>query len=110
MNKLRIGKMDRSIIIEELVKSQGEDYGEPVEQWLPWGEPVWANVYSGGSREFEAARQISSEIDTQFQIRYLEGVKPTMRISYEGLLYEIVRIQEVGRRERLNLWAKARQE
>lgn len=106
---LEIGKLDRLITIQELTQGKGTRYGEPTETWTDWAT-VWANVYSGGGREFEAARQITAELDTQFQIRWLSGLKPTMRILYEDRVYEILRIQEVNRRERLNVWTKARQE
>ncbi len=105
---LPIGKLDRRITIQSLTQGLGTEYGEPTETWSDWAT-VWANVYMGGGREFEAARQITAEIDTQFQIRYVSGIQETMRISYDGRLYDIYRIQEVGRHERLNLWAKARQ-
>lgn len=105
---LPIGKMDRQITIEALTQGQGSKYGEPTETYAPWAT-VWGNKYEGGGREFEAARQITAEIDTQFQIRYVAGLSTTMRITYEGRQYDILRIQEVGRRNRLNIWAKARQ-
>lgn len=108
MPNIPIGRMDRVITIEQLTQGVGVEYGEPTQTWSTWKE-VWANVYFGGGREFEAARQINAEIDTQFQVRYVAGLAPTMRISYEGRTYDIYRIQEVGRRNRLNIWAKARQ-
>jgi len=104
-----IGRMDRRITIQELTQGVGAEYGEPTETWADFAT-VWANVYNGGGHEFEQARQITAEIDTQFQIRYMPGITNTMRISYEGRLYDIHRIDEVGRRRRLNLWCKARQE
>ncbi len=106
---LPVGKLDRRITIQESVRGVGAAYGEPTQTWTDWAT-VWANVYSGAGRELEAARQITAEIDTQFQIRYVAGLKPTMRISYEGRIYDIYRIEEVGRRNRWNIWAKARQE
>lgn len=105
---LPIGKLDRRIAIESATKGQGAEYGEPTETWATWLS-TWANVYSGGGREFEAARQINAEIDTQFQIRWRSGLNTTMRILYESRYYDIYRIQEVGRQERWNIWAKARQ-
>lgn len=105
--ELPIGRMDRRITIQQLTQGVGEEYGEPTETWSDWST-VWANVYYGGGREFEAARQLNAEIDTQFQIRYRAGMLPTMRIVYEGRYYDIYRIDEVGRRSRWNIWAKAR--
>jgi SPP1 family predicted phage head-tail adaptor len=104
---LQIGKLDRRITIQQLTKGVGEDYGEPTETWSDW-VTVWANVYSGAGREFEQARQVNAEIDTQFQIRWRPGILATMRILYDGRYYDIQRIQEVGRRDRLNIWTKAR--
>lgn len=106
---LRIGKMDRLITIEQATEIQGSDYGENTQTWSTW-KLLYANVYTGGGREFEAAKQINAEIDTQFQIRWVDGLSPKMRISYDGRYYDIYRIQEVGRRQRWNIWARARQE
>lgn len=102
-----IGKMDRRIRIEALTKGQGSRYGEPTESWVEFAT-VWANVYSGGGREFQAAQHITAEIDTQFQIRYIAGLTPTMRLLFDGRYYDIFRLQELGRRRRINIWAKAR--
>jgi len=103
---LQIGKCDRRITIQRLTESQGE-HGEPTEAYTDW-TTVWANKYESG-REFEAARQINPEIATMFQIRYLSGLSATMRISYDGKFYDIDHFVEVGRRDRLNIFAKARQ-
>ena len=104
---MAIGKLDRQITIQALTKGIGADYGEPTESWSDWAT-VWANVYYGGGREFAAAQQLNAEIDTQFQIRYIAGLSITMRISYDNRYYDIYRIDEVGRRNRWNIWAKAR--
>jgi SPP1 family predicted phage head-tail adaptor len=107
MPELEIGKLDRLITIQALTQSTGTEYSEPLESWADWAK-VWANVYSGAGREFEMARQITAEIDTMFQIRYRSGVVDTMRISYDGRIYDIYRIQEVNRKRRLNVFCKAR--
>lgn len=105
---LSIGKLDRRITIQQLVQGVGVEYGEPTESWADWAT-VWANVYPANGREFQDAAQMTAEADTQFQIRWVEGLEATMRISYDGRLYDIYRIDEVGRYSRLNIWAKARQ-
>lgn len=107
MTLMPIGKLDRRITIQALTQGVGSVYGEPTETWTDWAT-VWANVYYGGGREFAAAQQVTAEIDTQFQIRYMAGLVPTMRIVYDGRYYDIHRIDEVGRRNRWNIWAKAR--
>lgn len=108
MPAVTLGKMDRRITIQKLIQGIGPTYREPTETWATWAT-VWANVYSGSSRELDAARQISVEVDTQFQIRWLEGLSESMRIVYQGVNYHIYNIQEVGRRDRINIFAKAKQ-
>ena len=105
--KLQIGRYDRNIVIQKQVQSKGAVFGEPTESWVDFAS-VWANVYSGSGRELLAARQVSAEVTTQFQIRYIAGISPTMRILYDGLIYDIVSFSEIGRRERLDIFAKAR--
>lgn len=103
--KLQIGKYDRRITIQALIAGQG-DNGAPTEAWTDL-DTVWANAYSSG-RELEAAKQINAEISTQFQIRYRSGLSATMRVLWEGRYYDIDHITEIGRRDRLNIFAKAR--
>jgi SPP1 family predicted phage head-tail adaptor len=61
-----------------------------------------------GEEKFVAAREIQSGIDAIFQIRYDAGVKPIMHIRYNGADYDIVSIQEIGRREGLEIVARRR--
>lgn len=104
-----IGKLDRTIIIENPTETKGSTFGEIQRSWATW-HTCAANVYFGGGREFESARQINAEIDSQFQIRWVTGLTAKMRINYDGRYYDIVRIQEIGRKNRINIWATARQE
>jgi SPP1 family predicted phage head-tail adaptor len=106
--KLQIGKLDRRITLQRSTQGQGL-HGEPIETWSDFAT-VWANAYSGSGREFSAARQVNAEVSMQFQIRYLDGLTTTMRILFEGKFFDIDRFSEVGRRERIDIFAKARQE
>jgi SPP1 family predicted phage head-tail adaptor len=104
---LPIGKLDRRITIEQATQGVGP-FGEPVETWAALAT-VWANAYAGSGKEFVAARQINAEVSMQFQIRWIADLSTTMRILYDGKYFDIVDIAEVGRHERLNIFAKARQ-
>lgn len=103
---LPIGKLDRLITIQEATDTQGSDYGDNTKSWATWKSP-WANVkhFSGGEKQ--EARQIYAEVKTRFQIRWVSGLSPKMRISYDGRYYDIYEIEEVGRRQRWNIWARA---
>jgi SPP1 family predicted phage head-tail adaptor len=102
--KLPIGRLDRRITLQTLVQSQGAVYGEPTEQYRDFATVAAAALPLSG-REIAAARQIDSKVNAQFQIRYLPGVDSTMRILYGGDAYDIQSVEEVGRRERLNIFA-----
>lgn len=104
---LSIGKLDRRITFQQSTQGQGL-HGEPTEIWSDFAT-VWANAYSGSGREFTEARQVNAEISMQFQIRYIDGLSATMRILYNGAYYDIDRISEVGRHDRIDIFAKARQ-
>jgi len=86
--KLQIGKLDRRITIESRTQTQGA-YGELVNAWTTLATP-WANVYSGGGREFVAAKQVNAEISIQFQIRWRGDVTDTMRVLWDGKYFDIV--------------------
>lgn len=105
--KLQIGKYDRRITLQQSIQGQGL-YGEPIETWFDFAT-VWGNAYSGPGREFTAARQVNAEVSVQFQIRYLDGLTATMRILFEGKYFDIDHFSEVGRRDRIDIFAKARQ-
>ena len=102
-------RLDRRITIQNLTKGQGPVYGEPTQTYSEWAA-VWACVTPWRGREFNEGGQITAEVDTKFHIRYLAGMSPTMRIIHDGLSYDIYRIEEVGRRDRLNVYGKARRE
>jgi SPP1 family predicted phage head-tail adaptor len=106
--RLQIGKLDTRIVIEHYATTTGE-YGEPIKAWVSFAT-VWANKYEGSGRELVGAKQINAEITTQFQIRFMEGLSAKMRIVVDGRYHDIASILEVGRRDRLNIFTKARHE
>lgn len=103
-----IGRMDRRITIQAPTQAQGGTYGEPTQSWAEWAV-VWAKVTSTGGREFHDAAQLSAEITTRFQIRYKAGLVPTMRILFEGRIYHIHHVNELGRHWAWEIFAKARE-
>jgi SPP1 family predicted phage head-tail adaptor len=61
---------------------------------------VWAEAQPIGGREYTALRQAQSEITIRFRLRYLAGVTPAMRVSWNGGQYDIVEVIDVGARNR----------
>lgn len=105
--KQPIGSMREVITIQALTQGQGAQYGEPTKSWADWAV-VYANVYDGPGRELEAARQQIGEVVTQFQIRWAAGLSVTMRILFNGLIYDIQRIVEFRKENRWDIYATAR--
>lgn len=102
-------KLDRLITIQTITQSKDETSGEAIRTPSTFAQ-VWASVTPWQGREFTQAGQLSAEITTRFHIRYLDGLNPKMRIIHEGKTFEIFRIEPVGRGDRQNIYAKARDE
>jgi SPP1 family predicted phage head-tail adaptor len=102
------GKLDRRIALR--VATQGaDDFGSPVETWADLAV-VWAEKRDLRGREFYQANADNAEIETVFRIRWRSDVSPLNRIAYDGRDYDIVSVAEIGRRDGLEIMAKARAE
>jgi len=104
---MRAGELDRSIVIDDLTDAK-DDYGGKTETWAPFAT-VWAKVTPLRGGEYQAAAQIGAQVDTVFRIRWLAGVTRRMRINYDGQVYDIQHIAELGRREGLAIMARIHQ-
>lgn len=102
---MEAGKLRHRIMIEAPTGAQNE-FGEPVEGWSLFAS-VWASREDLTGREAFLAQQAKSEVTSRFRVRYLDGVTGSMRISSDGVLYNIESVQDVdGRRRSLVLLAK----
>jgi SPP1 family predicted phage head-tail adaptor len=102
------GKMDRQITLQKFTVTQ-DAYGEPIETWTTLAE-VWAQYLPGGGNERFAAQQVFAETEARFLIYWRNDVTPVNRLQFDGKGYDILAVQEIGRREGLELRAKARAE
>ena len=103
---MRAGELDRSIVIETPTEAQ-DDYGGRTPTWATFAT-VWAKVMPARGRESVAADQVVALADTVFRIYWLSGLTTKMRVSYDGQLYDIAHLAEIGRREGLDLMATLR--
>ena len=81
------GKLRHSITIQVSTVTQ-DDYGASVESWDTFAT-VRASVEPLQGREYFAAQQVQAEVTTRFRIRYLAGVKPSMRVLFEGRTFDV---------------------
>lgn len=61
---------------------------------IEWQEfcTVWAAIYPISGKEYFSSKEINSEITTKVKIRYQSGIKPSMRISYNERIFEILSV------------------
>lgn len=82
-----------------LSKSVSRDsMGGEVPTWVV-EETVWAAVKPLRTRELLAAKAAQVEATIQFNVRYLATVVPEWRVRWDGKLYSIVSVIDVGGRK-----------
>ena len=102
---MQIGRLDRRIVIEVNTPTRSPS-GEKVDSWATLAT-VWAEVRPLRGKEFFDAAAVQSEIDTKFRIRFRSDLTTKMRINYDGNLYDIHSIAELGRHAATEIMASA---
>lgn len=103
---MEAGKLDRRISLQRRSLAAPNVHGEQVESFATYAT-VWAEKLEGGGREAFVAQQTYASTDMRFRIRHRTDVLVTDRISFDGKGFDIVGINEIGRREGLELFARA---
>jgi SPP1 family predicted phage head-tail adaptor len=103
---MRIGKLDRRIVIEQQVTAK-DDWNYDYTTWTTYAT-VWANKMDKGATEREEVDRQTALTRTIWNIRYNSGVNATMRISFGGLYYYITGVEEVNRRQEMNVYTELR--
>ena len=106
---LQAGRLDAQITLQSATEAQ-DVFGEPIQTWsdLTTDPTVWAEVIPLSGRERFEAQQVNAEVDTTFRIRYRTDLDEQMRVVYNSTPYDIHAIQELRRREGLELLTVAR--
>ena len=70
-------------------KTTGADsWGQPVETWETVAIAP-AEVYPLSGREYIAAQAEQAGVTTKITIRYQAGIEPAMRVTHDGMTYNI---------------------
>lgn len=102
--KTNIGRRDRRIVIQELTNAP-DAYNQPIPTWSTFAS-VWASVQDKGGGEGYQADQLTASRNTVFNIRYLSGVRETMRILYNSRYYNIRLVVSPDRNRSLEITAE----
>lgn len=100
------GRRDRRIIVEQLAVTQSST-GAAVETWSTLAT-LWAEARLPTGRELLQAGQVAGELDRVFVVLWRDDIEPKMRIRFDGQVYDIVSVAEMGRREGLLIGATVR--
>ncbi len=82
------GRLNRRVTLQ----SQTVEQDAVGQAKLVWSDvaTVWAAIWPLRGKELYAAQQANSEIEVRIRIRYISGVKPTMRALCSGRVFEIL--------------------
>lgn len=94
-------KRDYRHKINFLKKVPGYDgYGEPVDDWIPFEEGVWASKDPLLGNEYFNALTLDTKVEVKFNMHFLKGVTNEMRIQHGVEVYEIlsaINVQSLNR-------------
>jgi SPP1 family predicted phage head-tail adaptor len=103
---MQAGKLDRRVTIQRRTQTQAAN-GEYVNQWNNVAT-VWATVKDLRGNEFFAARQTNAEVTTRFYLRWHRDITVLDRILCDGVVYDLIQVSEMGRRQGLEILAIAK--
>ena len=101
---MRAGKLDRLLTIRQPTETR-DGHGGVVKSYATLATVHGGMVPLAGSRLLEAAQFIDGA-QLRFEIRWRDDVYKSMLIRHDGRDYQILRIDEIGRRRGLHIWAK----
>jgi head-tail adaptor len=98
---MRAGNLDRIITIER--RTTGLDlYGTVIDTWALVAT-MRAQKLENATDDREGQRGDTTDTVITFRMRWLDGVTLEHRVTYEGQLFKITRIKEIGRRVGLDI-------
>lgn len=103
---MRAGKLDRRITFQEKSVTRSAR-GEPVETWVDVAT-VWAQSRPNrGTERFATMQNVGKAVIT-LALRWRDDVTILNRISFDGKLWDILDVREIGRRVGLEIDCTAR--
>jgi SPP1 family predicted phage head-tail adaptor len=94
---MQAGRLDRRITIEQVSRARNSE-GIQEDTWSTF-TTVWAGKDDRSARTQFSDQIEQGRVETVWRIRNLSGLNHTMRIVYDGVVYDIRGIREIGRGE-----------
>lgn len=106
---IRAGDLDRRIAIQTPDPGEVDAAGARIPSWNDVGT-VWANYRPVRDSERMASGSVTASIMARFQIRWsiaMSQIDERHRLLFDGRIFDIVAVKEIGRREGLEISATA---
>ena len=94
MKPLDIGKLNKRITFLKFDEEHTDEMGQNKPEYVKH-KSVWATVKSLRGGEYYEAQKLRPELTYKIITRYVKGVTPDMRISYDGKIFEIDSVNNV---------------
>lgn len=98
---IRAGKLDRQITIERQTETVAVS-GAVSKDWAVTAT-VRAELVQQSAEEFLSGFGEADKGGAVFRIRYMAGITTADRVGYDGAVYDINEVTELGRRRALEL-------
>jgi SPP1 family predicted phage head-tail adaptor len=96
---IRSGVLRNAGMLQDRSKVRDPDTGDQSTVWIDVRK-VRFSLEATGGREIEVAGQVRAQSTFQIVMRWIPGVKTTMRILCEGRIFNITNINDVENRHR----------
>jgi SPP1 family predicted phage head-tail adaptor len=106
---MQAGKLDRKIILQRFTETRDE-YNEPVKAWVVLATRSASYEPLSDGEKFRAS-ETAADASARFVIRWSNAtasLNPKDQLIFEGQVWQIVRVKEVGRREGQEITVAAR--
>lgn len=104
---MRAGRLRHKITIEHSSEVR-DGRGETTKTWSTFATPR-AGIYPQSGGENFQLHQENNSVSHKIVTRYMAGITPDMRVSYNGRVFDIESVINVGERNKmLHIWCKER--
>jgi SPP1 family predicted phage head-tail adaptor len=95
--EVKIGQLDRRILFQNQTITK-QSNGEELSSWTSHAYR-WAKAEQYSSSEINESGMLTVYSKAFFTVRYDAALNEKMRVYYDGKIYNIIGIEEIGRRE-----------
>lgn len=107
---MKAGQLDRQVTLQR-AQTVKDAFGNPVETWTDMVRDLAASATPVSDAERVRGAEVAAVITHRFQVRWgpaWSDLDPADRLLFEGQIYNIGAVKELGRRVGLEISASAR--